>query len=100
MILEHMPTREELSFSPEMAALAALDFTLDLATRALSVAQPELCQDRIPRTKLEAVICGYRLLHLAIRTQVALARYRQAVSPDRPVPPNATDDLDMLSEED
>jgi len=100
MILEHLPTREELISSPEMAALAALDFTLDLATRALFVAQPELCQDRISRTNLEAVICGYRLLHLAIKTQVALARYRKAVSPECPVSPDATDDLDVLSEED
>ncbi len=100
MIKEEMPTREELSYAPELASLAALDFTLDLATRALLVAHPELCEDRIPRAKLGAVICGHRLLNLAIKTQVALARYRQAVSPERPLSSDATDGLEALSEED
>jgi hypothetical protein len=95
-----MPSLDELICAPELAALAALDFTLEAATRALFAAHRELCQDQIPRTKLEAVICGHRLLNLASKTQAALARYRQAVSPDRPVPPEATDDLDALTEED
>jgi len=95
-----MPTPEELSYAPELAALAVLDFSIGTATRALLAAHPELYEDRIPRSKLMAVIRGYRLLNLAIKTQVALARYCQAVSPERFVPPDATDDLDVLSSED
>lgn len=95
-----MPTLEELSCAPEMAALAVLDFAIEAATRALLAAHPELCEDRIPRTKLRAVVLGYRLMNLTGKTQVALARYRQVIAPDRPVPPDATDDLDVLSAED
>src|SRR5262245_35620198 len=83
-------TREELSCVQEMAALAALDVTLDLfvTTRALFAAHPELCEGRIPRYKLVALIQGHRLLNLSGKTQIALARYRQAVPPDRVVPPD------------
>ena len=95
-----MPTLEELSYAPELAALAALDFSIEAATRALLAAHPELCEDRIPRTKLVSAIQGYRLLNLAIKTQVALARYRHAVAPDRAVTPDATDDLEALAAED
>ena len=96
---EQIPTIDELSHSPELAALAALDFTIEAATRALLAAHPELCEDKIPRTKLVVVIHGHRLLHMAIKTQVSLARYRQAVAPEQPLPPDATDDLDVLSAE-
>jgi hypothetical protein len=96
---EQIPTIDELSYTPELAALAALDFTIEAATRALLAAHPELCEDQIPRTKLVAVIHGHRLLHMASKTQVALARYRQAVAPKQPLPPDATDGLDELSAE-
>jgi hypothetical protein len=95
-----MPTLEELTYAPELATLAALDFTLEAASRALFAAHRELCEDRIPRIRLVAVIRAYRLLNLLSKTQVALARYREVVVPDRPIPPDATDDLEALSAED
>jgi len=100
MNTDQMPTFEELSYAPQLAALAALDFTLEAATKALYAAHRELCQDEISRSKLVPVMRAYRVLNLATKTQVALVRYRQAVSPNRSLPPDTMDDLDALSRED
>ena len=100
MYEERMPTPNELRYAPELAPLAVLDASLEAATRALLATHPELCEDRLPRAGLEAVIRGHRLLHLALNLQVALARYRQAALPERVTHPNATDDLDALSLDD
>ena len=97
---DQMPTIEELTSAPELAALAALHSAIEVATRALLAAHPELCEDRIPRTKLLAVVRGHRLLNLTGKTQALLALYRQAVAPDRRIPPDATDDLDLLAADD
>jgi hypothetical protein len=94
---ERMPTPNELRYAPELATLAALDATLEAALRVLVAAHPELCEDRLPRANLHVLIRGHRLLHLALKLQVALAHYRQAAAPQRPLPPDATDDLDALS---
>ena len=96
----YMPTPDELNYAPELAVLAALDSTLEATTRALITVYPELCEDQIPRHRIEAVICGSRLLSRAIKLQAALAHYRQAVLRACPVESDATDDLDMLSGED
>jgi hypothetical protein len=93
----YMPTPDELNDAPELAVLAALDSTLEAATRALLAAYPELCEDGIPRYRLQPVICGARLLSRAIKLQVALVRYRQAVLRERLVDSDATDDLEALS---
>ncbi len=100
MYEERMPTPSELRYAPELAALAVLDASLEAATRALMAAHPELCDDRLPRASLHAVIRGHRLLHLALNLQVALARYRQAALPEPVANPDATDDLDALSLDD
>jgi hypothetical protein len=97
---DQMPTLEELRYAPELAALAALNATLETATRALLAAHPELCEDRIPRANVRVVIRGYRLLNMAVRLQVALARYREVAAPVRPLHPDATDDIDALSMDD
>ena len=93
----HLPTPYELNDAPELAVLAALDFTLEVATRALIAAYPELCEDKLPRYRIKPVICGDRILSRAIKLQVALARYRQAVFHQDPLDSDATDDLDALS---
>lgn len=92
-----MPTPYELNDAPELAVLAALDFTLEVATRALIAAYPELCEDKLPRYRIKPVICGDRILSRAIKLQVALARYRQTVLGQDLVDSDATDDLDALS---
>jgi hypothetical protein len=93
----YMPTPDELNDAPELAVLAALDFTLEAATRALIAAYPELCEDTLPRYRIKPVICGDRILSRVIKLQVALARYRQAVLREAPADSDATDDLDALS---
>ena len=93
----YMPTPEELHDAPELVVLAVLDFTLGAATRALIAAYPELCEDKLPRYRIKPVICGDRILSRAIKLQVALARYRQAVFHQDPLDSDATDDLDALS---
>jgi hypothetical protein len=93
----HMPTPHELNEAPELAVLAALDLTLEVATRALIAAYPELCEDKLPRYRIKPVICGDRILSRAIKLQVALARYRQTVLGLDLMDSDATDDLDALS---
>lgn len=93
----HMPTPHELNEAPELAVLAALDLTLEVATRALIAAYPELCEDKLPRYRIKPVICGDRILSRAIKLQVALSRYRQTVLGQDLVDSDATDDLDALS---
>jgi hypothetical protein len=95
-----MPTPEDLSYTPELAALALLAFALEITTRALLAAHPEITEDRIPRTKLLRVLRGSRLMHLASKTRIALQLYRQAVASHRPLAPDATDDLDAISADD
>jgi hypothetical protein len=46
--LDPIPTPDDLDRAPELAILAALDHTLDLATAALVCAQPELCDPERP----------------------------------------------------
>ena len=97
--MNKMPTPDELDYAPELAVLAALDSTLEAAIRALIAAYPDLCQDEIPRCRLEPMISGSRLVNRAMRLQVALTRYREAVLRDHAGRSGTTDDLDAHSAE-
>jgi hypothetical protein len=46
--LDPIPTLDDLDRAPELAVLAALDHTLELAAAALAGAHPELCDPERP----------------------------------------------------
>ena len=46
--LDRIPTPDDLDRAPELAILAALDHTLELAATALVCAHPELCDPERP----------------------------------------------------
>jgi hypothetical protein len=89
------PTPPEIADVPELAILAALEHTLDLALYALLAAHPQLsdpeCPDRL-RDPSPARAAADRIVTAAHSLARALDAYRRAVTPsphqapDRNVP--------------
>jgi hypothetical protein len=81
-----LPTPDQIAEVPELAILAALEDTLDLALRALVAAHPQLANPETPfwaRDASPARGAADRILAAALRLARALRRYRRAVTPSR-----------------
>ena len=80
-----MPTWHELACAPELAILASIETTLDVALVALVAAQPELWpsadhRDAIASTTAEA---ADRVISCAQNLAAAIVDYRAALRDDR-----------------
>ena len=83
---DRIPTPGDLADAPELAILAALDRTLDLAAAALACEYPELADPERPYwlgSPPRAVPAAVTLLRRAHQLQRALRTYRKAVEPRR-----------------
>jgi hypothetical protein len=79
---DRIPTPDELADDPEIAILVALDLTLELATRALACAHPELLDPERPYwlgAPTRAVTLAKTLVRRTRTLQRALSTYRNAV---------------------
>jgi len=79
---DRIPTSDELGGDPELAILVALDLTLELASRALACAHPELLDPERPYwlgPPTRAVTLAKTLVRRASTLQRALHAYRKAV---------------------
>jgi hypothetical protein len=88
-----MPTPAELDEAPELAMLAALDHTLEIALRALVAAHPQLGDSECPawvRQTSAARDAADRILEASRPLAHAIDAYRRAVTPHR----DAETDLD------
>jgi len=80
--LDRIPTPDDLADSPELAILAALDHTLELAASALACAHPELLDPERPYwlgPPTRAVTVAQTLVRRTRGLQRALRAYREAV---------------------
>ena len=83
---DRIPTPDELDSAPELAILAALDHTLELATRALACAHPELADPERPYWLLQSPRvppAAKTLIHRTAALTRALRAYRKAVEIQR-----------------
>jgi len=79
---DRIPTPDELGGDPELAILVALDLTLELATRALACAHPELLDPERPYwlgTPTRVVTLAKILVRRTSTLQRALRAYQKAV---------------------
>ena len=84
--IDAMPTPDDLVDAPELAILAALDWTLDLVVRALVCAYPELTDPERPYWLRHASRLATAAETLADQTddmKQALTAYREAVEIQR-----------------
>jgi hypothetical protein len=84
--IDRMPTPDDLVDAPELAILAALDRTLDLAVRALVCAHPELAEPQRPYWLLQAsrmATAAETLVDQTDKMKQALIVYREAVEIQR-----------------
>ena len=92
-----MPTPDDLVDAPELAILAALDWTLDLVTRALVCAHPELADPECPywlRKACRMATAAEALIDLSADMKQALIAYREALDIQRQEQaPRIPDDL-------
>jgi hypothetical protein len=95
---DRIPTPDDLDRAPELAILAALAHTLELAATALVCAHPDLCDPERPSwlaARTRSVAIAESLMSRARGLQHALRDYRRAVEiPLREDPPDL-DDLDF-----
>jgi hypothetical protein len=80
--LERIPTPDDLDRAPELAILAALEHTLELAARALACAHPELRDPDSPnshRPNPPGLAIANTLARRSRALQRALRTYRRAV---------------------
>ena len=80
--LERIPTPGDLDRAPELAILAALDLTLELATAALVCAHPELCDPERPywiSSPTRSLTLAKTLVRRAHGLQRAIRAYRRAL---------------------
>jgi hypothetical protein len=81
-----MPTPDDLDDAPELAILAALDWTLDLVVRALVCAYPELTDPERPYWLCQAsrrTTAAQTLVDQAADMKQAITAYREAVEIQR-----------------
>lgn len=88
-----LPTPDEIDGAAELAILAALDHTLELALRALVAAHPQLGDSDCPswaRDAAPARAAADRVLAAAVHLTHALEAYRRALprSPRRRTDPD------------
>jgi hypothetical protein len=79
---DRIPTPDELGGDPELAILVALDLTLELTTRALACAHPELLDPERPYwlgSPTRAATIAKTLVRRTRALQRALRAYREAV---------------------
>jgi hypothetical protein len=84
--LDRIPTPDEIDRAPELAILAALDHTLELAAAALACAHPELCDPERPSwldSPTRSTAIAKTLVQRTRRLQRALRAYRRAVETRR-----------------
>ncbi len=84
--IDRTPTPDDLVDAPELAILAALDRTLDLAVRALVCAYPELTDPERPYWLCQAspiATAAETLVHQTVDMKQALIAYREAVEIQR-----------------
>ena len=80
--LDTIPTLDDLDRAPELAILAALDHTLELATAALVCAHPELCDPERPywiSSPTRSLTLAKTLVRRAHGLQRAIRSYRRAL---------------------
>jgi hypothetical protein len=85
------PTPLEIAEVPELAILAALEHTLDLALYALLAAHPQLGDSDCPsraRDSSPAQAAADRIVTAAVPLGRALHAYRRAVTPSLPENPD------------
>jgi hypothetical protein len=95
--LDRIPTPDDLDRAPELAILAALDHTLELATTALVCAHPELCDPERPYwlgSPTRSLTLAKTLIHRIHGLQRAIRAYRRAEKISRE--PEHSADLDDL----
>ena len=97
--LDRIPTPDDLDRAPELAILAALDHTLELATAALVCAQPELCDPERPYwlgSPTRSLTLAKTLVRRTHALQRAIRAYRRALEMRRRHEnPTELDDLDF-----
>jgi len=84
---DRIPTPDDLDGAPELAILAALDLTLELAASTLLCAHPELLDPERPYwlgSPTRAATIAKTLLRRTWGLQRALRAYREAVQVPRP----------------
>ena len=87
------PTPAQIENAPELASLATLGCALEMATTALLVAHPELC-DLEPRESLPATATqATNIIESARRLAADLAGYRSAIEKDLRRLAESTDDV-------
>jgi hypothetical protein len=96
---DRIPTPDDLAAAPELAILAALDHTLDLAASALACAHPELMDPERPYWRgspTRALTIAETLVRRTRGFQRAIRAYRTAleIRPRREESPHL-DDLDF-----
>jgi len=95
---ERIPTPEDLDRAPELAILAALDPTLELAAAALVAAHPELCDPERPAwlgAPTRSAAIAQSLMRKAHGLQRATRDYRRAVEIPPREDPADLDDLEF-----
>lgn len=97
--LDPVPTPDDLDRAPELAILAALDHTLELATAALVCAHPELCDPERPYwlgSPTRSLTLAKTLVRRTHGLKRAIRAYRRALE-IRPRPEDSTDldDIDF-----
>jgi hypothetical protein len=89
-----LPTPQELIAAPELAVLASLEHAIELTSRMLVAAHPELIGERshLHPLDLQATF-AQRLLHLAMLLTNATTRYQAAVFAALHEPDSVHDDI-------
>lgn len=77
-----LPTPPEIARSPEIAALAILELTLEVAARALVAAHPELDGDRAPEPSSPPARSALSVLERGWKLTLAIELYRSRLSED------------------
>jgi hypothetical protein len=97
--LDRIPTPDDLDRAPELAILAALDHTLELAAAALAGAHPELCDPERPYwlgSPTRSLTIAKTLVPRIRGLQRAIRAYRRALEIRRPqLDSTDRDDLDF-----
>ena len=84
--IDRTPTPDDLADAPELAILAALDWTLDLVVRALVCAHPEIADPERPywlRQASPVATAAETLVEQMAGMEQALFAYREAVEIER-----------------
>ncbi len=81
-----LPVPQKIQNDPELAALAILDHTLDVATYALYAEYPDIHDDDVildPHTPLVSIIVAREILHHIERLQESIYWYKQRLKEEQ-----------------